>query len=697
MKNLNLTIYTRSLSFLVLVFFLSATGMAQIDRTKRPEPAAPKTVNISESKSFTLENGLQVVVVENHKQPLVSMSLLVDNDPVLEKEQAGFVEIMGKLLRTATTTKTKDQIDKEIDLIGADLNISASGFYATSLKKQTEKLAAIISDILNNTVFKEEELTKLKEQAISGIAESKDDPNSVAGKIFKKAIYGEGHPYAEIETEKTIEKVTLDACKKYFDAYYRPNVSYLSIVGDITFDDAQKLAKTWFGSWKKSETPKHEYAVPEPPLVNKLVFVDLPSSVQSVIQVGYPVVYKPNSPDFLPARVMNTVLGGGVFRLFENLREKHAYTYGAYSTLQNDKLVGSFAASASVRNEVTDSALTEVFSEMNRIRTEPVGETELNKAVNYLTGAFAIQLESPQTVAQFATNIARYNLPKDFYQTYLTRLAAVSAAQVQEAAKKYILPEQSYVLVVGKQSDVLDKVKKFSVSGKIEFYDNDGNKIDPDAVKVPEGITPEKIIEKYIDAIGGREKVLQVKDRTMEASMTMQGMNITATTWQKMPDKFLTKMSFSGMEQTVMYDGQKGGMYSSMGNKELEGKDLEDAKYRYNFNNIMNLKELGVKATLTGIKKVNDKDAYVLEFKLPSGTAIINYFDVENGLRVREESELNSPQGTFTQVMDFLDYREVNGVKYSFDMKTSVAGQTFDLKVSKIEVNTGIEDSLFTK
>ena len=697
MKNFKSYMNAKIPSVLMLVLLLSVAGVAQVDRTKQPAPSAAKTVNIGESRSFTLDNGLQVVVVENHKQPIISMSLLVDNDPVLEKEQAGYVEIMGNMLRTATTTKTKDQIDKEVDLIGADLKFSASGFYATSLKKHNEKLAAIISDVLTNAVFKEDELAKLKKQAISALASDKDDPKAVAGRVFKKAIYGDGHPYAELETEKTIEGVTLDACKKYFETFYRPNVSYLSIVGDISFDEAQKIAKTYFGVWKKAAVPTHEYSTPEAPLVNKLVFIDMPNAVQSVLEVGYPVTYKPNSPDFLQARVMNTILGGGVFRLFENLREKHAYTYGAYSTLLNDKLIGSFSASASVRNEVTDSALTEVFYEMNRIRTEPVGQAELNKAINYLTGAFAIGLESPQTVAQFALNIARYNLPKDFYKTYLTRLAAVTAAQVQEAAKKYVLPEQAYVLVAGKKSEVLDHVKKFSVSGKADFYDTDGNKIDPDAVKLPEGVTAEQVIDKFVTAIGGKEKLLQVKDQTMTGTMSVQGMDITLNLTQKAPNKYLMLMSTPMGDQKVLFDGQTGGMYSSMGNKDFEGKDLEDSKYRFTMNNIAIYKELGVTVTLTGIKKVNEKDAYAIEFKLPSGTVIINDFDLDSGLRVREESEVNSPQGTFTQLMDYSDYREVNGVKYPFLMKTSVAGQSFEMKVSKMEMNTGVLDSIFVK
>jgi predicted Zn-dependent peptidase len=695
MKNKIALMNNKAFQLIALFLLLTIAGLAQVDRSKQPAPAPAKTVNVADSKSFTLDNGLQVIVVEDHKQPMVSFSLLVDADPVLEKEQSGYVSMVGSLLRTATTTKTKDQIDKEIDQLGANLNFSASGFYATSLKKHTEKLLGIVSDVLLNPVFKQDELDKLKKQAISNIASSKDEPNAIARKVFNEVAYGEGHPYAEFETEESIDKITLEKCNDYFKTYYRPNVSYLSIVGDISYSEAQKLAKAYFGKWEKAVVPTHTYPTPEAPLVNKVVLVDRANSVQSVLEVGYPIIFKLDAPDYIQARVMNTILGGGVFRLFENLREKHAFTYGAYSNLQNDKLIALFTASASVRNEVTDSSLTEIFYELKRIRTEPVGEVELNKAKNYLSGSFAIQLESPQTIANFATNIARFGLSKDFYKTYLTRLAAITSAQIQEAAKKYILPDQAYILVVGKQAEVLDRVKKFSVSGKIDFYDVDGKKIDPNAASVPVGISVDQIIDKYTAAVGGKEKVLSVKDLTTSITMAVQGMELSATIYQKAPDKFLMKLSIPGMEQKTLFDGQKGGTYSSMGNKELEAKEIPDAKYRYNLNNMLNYKSLNVTAKLGDLKKINDKDAYRVEFKLPSGSSIVDYFDVESGLRVREETDLNTPQGSFTQVVDMSDYRDINGVKYPFVIKTSVAGQTIEAKVTKIEVNTGIEDSLF--
>ncbi len=697
MKNIIEISITRIFRVAALFTVLSIANFAQVDRSKQPAPAAAEKINVGKSKSFTLENGLQVIVVENHKLPLVSLSLVVNNDPVLEKENAGYVDMTGKLLRTATSKKSKDVIDKEVDLIGGELNFTASGFYAGSLKKHSEKLMSIISEVLTDAVFKQEELDKLKKQAKSNIASNKDDPDRIAGKIFKKVIYGENHPYSEDETEQSIDAISLDMCKNYFETYYRPNVSYLSIVGDVSYNEAKVYAEKYFGKWKRGETPKHTYQFPEAPLVNRLVIVDKPNCVQSVIQVGHPVDMRPSAPDFFPARVMNTILGGGIFRLFENLREKHGFTYGAFSSLTSDTRVGSFVAFSSVRNEVTDSALTEIFYEMKRIRTEPVGESELSKAKNYLTGIFAIQLESPQMIANLAINVKRFGLAEDFYQTYLPRLAAVTAAEVQSAAKKYELPEQSFIVIVGKQSDILDKVKKFSVSGRIDFYDVDGNKIDTNASKAPAGVTTDQIIDKYFEAIGGKEKVSALKDVSLSISMSVQGMEITSNVYQKAPDKFLNITSFQGMEQKELFDGEKGGSYSTMGNKVLEGNELQDAKYKYCLNNLLNYKRLGVVLTLKDNKKVGGNDAYQIEAKLSSGTKITYFFDVVSGLKVREDSDVNSPRGMFAQSIEYSDYKEVSGIKYPFTMKTAVAGMSINMTVTKIELNTGIKDSFFAE
>jgi zinc protease len=405
---------------LVLAFIISLPSFAQVDRSKMPAPGPAPEIHLGKYESFKLPNGLKVFVVENHKLPRISLSLLVDRDPIRENDAVGYLEASGDLLRTGTKTKTKDQLDKEIDFIGASISTSSTGAFATSLSEFTEKLMSIVSDIVLNSDFKQAELDKIIKRMKSVLAAQKDDPESIANVVENAVLFGKDHPYGEAETNETLDNITLQKCKDYYSAYLSPNISYLAVVGDITPQKAKVLVTKYFGSWKKKNVPTFTYKTPTAPKEREVALVDRENAVQSVIDVGYPIRLKLGDPDLIQATVANTILGGGVFRLFENLREKHSYTYGAYSTLFQDRVVGNFSATTEVRNAVTDSSITQILYEMNRIRNERVPEDELQMAKNYMTGNFAINLEHPQTIATYAINIERYNLPHDYYQNYLS-------------------------------------------------------------------------------------------------------------------------------------------------------------------------------------------------------------------------------------------------------------------------------------
>lgn len=686
----------KTIKFLLVVLVsFNLQLFAQIDRTKAPVPAPAPAINIADYQSFVLPNGLTVFVVENHKLPVVSLQLVVNYDPIVEKPNSGYVSAAGALLRTGTKTKNKAQIDNEIDKIGATLSTSETGLYASALKKHVQKLFSLASEIVVSPVFTQAELDKIKEQMLSEYQSSKEEPQAIASVVRRKLLYGESHPFSESVNENSIKNINLDLVNKFYQTYFRPNVSYLAIVGDISLKEAKKLVERNFSNWQKQDVPSVEYRKPAAPLVNKVVIVDRPNAVQSTINISYPVDLYPGSADALTAKVANTILGGGTFRLFNNLREKRGFTYGAYSQLESNRIVGFFNASANTRNAVTDSAVTEFLYEMKRITEEPVPASELSMIKNYMTGGFAISLESPQTVANFAINTARYKLAPDYYKNYLKNLAAVSAEDVQKVAKKYILPEQSYILVVGKAEEVADKLKPFSVSGKVDFYDTDGNKIDVNAAKVPEGITVEKIIENHINALGGKESLEKIKDRTLTMSGTIQGMELVTTIYQKAPAKFLGKVSVSGMEQVIFFDGEKGEQRSVMGNNKMTEAESEEFKFSVDMTSLCHLGELGVTAKLTGMIKVKDADAYKVEYKLPKGSTIIDYYDAKSFLRVRQDRTLNTPNGTFTQSTEFSDYRELQGVKFAFAQVQSVMGRSIEMKVSKMDVNTGLSDELF--
>ena len=320
--------------------------------------------------------------------------------------------MMGSALMTGTTTKTKAQIDESVDFIGASLSTSSSGAYASSLSKHKETTLALMSDVILNPTFPEEELAKMKKQTLSGLMANASDPSAMSSNVSAVMTFGKDHPYGEVETSESVESITAAMCKDFYTTYFSPSISYLIIVGDISKKEATTLVEKNLGSWAAKEVPSHAYDMPMAPKANEVDFVNKPGAVQSTISIVYPLDLKPGSTDAIASSVMNAILGNSGFmaRLIQNIREDKAYTYGAYSSLSPDALVGDFYAGAEVRNEVTDSAIIEFLFEMDRLTMEPIGDEELQNVKNYLNGRFARSLERPQTVARFALNTARYNL-----------------------------------------------------------------------------------------------------------------------------------------------------------------------------------------------------------------------------------------------------------------------------------------------
>lgn len=685
-----------TLFFLVAFLFTDFTGYAQkIDRSTYPKPGPAPVIQLGKYESFTLQNGLKVFVVQNKKLPRIAVSLILDYDPIMEKEAAGYVSIAGNMMRTGTKNRSKDQLDEEIDFIGATLNTSSNGLYAASLKKHQDKLFELIADIIINPEFKQEELDKLLTQAKSGLAAQKDDPNSIASRVKSVLIYGKDHPYGELTTEETVENITLEKCRQFYNTYYKPNIGYMALVGDISLAEAKAAVNKHLSAWQPGQVPQAQFSTPQPVAKTKVAIVDRPTAVQSVIQVAHPIELKPGAPDAIPARLANDILGGGSSaRLFDNLREKRAFTYGAYSSLSPDKYIGSFTASASVRNEVTDSAVVEFMNELRRIRNEKPAADELQKSKNSITGSFAMSLENPQTIASFAINTARYNLPKDYYANYLKNVAAVSPEEVQQVAAKYIHPDKAWILVVGNASEVADKLQPF---GEVEYFDIYGNKTTANILKpAPSGVSAQTVMDNYIKAIGGRTKLEKIRDIAIVTTTQVQGRPVTITQYVKRPDKFMMEVRSGDMQiSKTTYDGKQAKVTGQGGSQEITGKELEDQRTRFALIPELKYAQYDVQAKLLGIEKVNGSEAYKIELTLPSGSKAYSYYDTASGLKVKEESIQETPMGTWTQVTEYDNYKEVQGIKYPHQIKQTVGPQNLDATVTKIEVNSKLKDALF--
>lgn len=692
--------YLNALSLtLVLLLSVSFMATAQVDRSKAPTPGPAPKIKMGKYKKFTLDNGLQVIVVENHKRPRVSFQLALDVDPMVEGEFAGISSMAGDLMQSGTTNRTKAQIDEDIDFMGASLNTSSSGIYASSLTKHTDKLLELMTDVMYNPTFPEEELEKLKKQTISGLASSRNEPSVIAENVGNALRFGLDHPYGEQITAETVERATVAKCKELYNTYFKPNVSYLIIVGDIKASVAKKKAEQYFGKWKRGDVPEHKFEVPQAPSKTRVAFVHKPGAVQSVIHVTYPVSLKPNSADLMSARVMNNILGGGSFsgRLMQNLREDKAYTYGARSRLSSDRLVGEFRAFASVRNEVTDSSVVEFLKEMTTIRENQVAADELSMTKNVMNGGFARSLESPETIAGFALNLAVNELPADYYDTYLERLSQVTVEGVQAAAKKYITPENATILVVGNKEEVAEKLARFSGAGEVEYFDIYGNVYTGEALApVPAGVTAQSVVEGYLKALGGREKIGAVKDLEIESSASMQGVELLMVTKQKASGKFARQMSGMGMVfQKTVFDGTKGYEESRGQRADFDEAMVKEMKLNSTFILEMKYTELGFGLDLKGIEELKSGPAYKLEVEDPMGKKETCYYDVASGLKVRTVSMEETPMGPLEAIEIYEQYKAVDGVLFPHKNTQVVGAQEISFETKKITLNTGMDDAAF--
>ncbi len=662
-------------------------------RAKAPGAGPAREIKLGDYTSFDLENGLKVIVVENHKIPRVSYQLSLNNDPIIEGDQVGYVSMAGNLMSTGTKTKSKAEIDQAIDFIGASLNTSGGGVFGSSLKKHSKKLLDIMTDVLYNPSFPKEEFDKMKTQTLSGLANVKTNPDAMVGNVASVLNYGKDHPYGEIQNESHVKNMTLEKCKSYYKDYFKPNNAYLVIVGDVTPDEARADVEKYFGDWKAGALPNQGRKNKLAPQGRNVAFANKDGAVQSVIRITYPIDLKPGADDLIKARVMNNILGGGIFsgRLMQNLREDKAYTYGARSSMSSDELKGNFRAYASVRNAVTDSSITEFLYEMTRLRDEPVSAEDLQLVKNSMAGSFARSLESPQTIARFARNTYKFNLPKDYYQTYLQRLEAVTIADVSAMAQKYIDPDNAYIVVAGSKDEVAENLKQFDSDGEIDYYDAFGNKKAKQEAALPEGLDGKTLVSNYLNALGGMDKLKSVKNVVTKMSMDLMGQKATMEMGQKDNKMFYSEMSMNGnVMQEQRFDGVKakvGGMGQSMA--VTDGPQLDAMKEQaVTFGQLKYLSG-GYEMNIKGVEDVEGEKAYKVEVVKPSGDKNYEYYSVKSGLMVRSVNSQDGPDGTpSTITTDLSDYKAVSGVMFPHTITINGAMPVpLVMKVDSYEVN----------
>ncbi len=472
--------FNQKIIFIVIIiniFFHTSMFSQIVNRSFPPKSLTRKTViNIEKPKFFQMKNGLKVLVVENHKLPLVRVGLELDYKPFLEKEKAGIKKIFGQMLRSGTKNSSKEELDEMIDYIGTTMYTSFSGISISTLKKHLEKSIAIMSDILMNSQFdNSKELEKMVKQKMIDINLSEKDPNAILQRVRNVLYFGKDHPYGEYETYDTIKNITLKDLKKLYRKYYIPNISYLSFIGDISLQEAKQLCEHYLSKWKKGSFSQGKKIFKKSNLSPKIEIdlVDIPSLTQSTICYGGPVYFRKNDPTYFSSILANGILGGGPqSRLFLNLREKKAYTYGIYSVLKSDRDIGYFSVYTQVRNGVTDQAIKDLLKEIVKITTNKVTPEELNIKKKEICGLFILDLEDPNRISDFFISELKNNLTSGFYKNYLNSVQSVTISNVHSSCKKFFSVKNGRILIIGKANEILPILRNFDYP--IRFFDKFG-------------------------------------------------------------------------------------------------------------------------------------------------------------------------------------------------------------------------------
>ena len=671
---------------LILLFLLSITVTAQIDRSQQPKSGPAPKINLGKPQTFELKNGLKVLVVENHKLPRVSASLTIDNSPIFEGEKAGTSSLTGSLLGSGSKKMTKDAFNEEVDFLGAQIFFSSQGAGLNSLTRYFPRVLELMADAALNPVFTQEEFDKERNKLMDGIKSNEKSVAAIAGRVQNVVLYGKNHAYGEFVSQETAQKVNLEDVTNFYNTYYKPNNAYLVIVGDVNFKDVKKLVTKHFNDWKKGTIALAN--LPEVSNVTKteINFVDMPNAVQSEVAVVNTVQLKMSDPDYHAVLVANQILGGDFNSYLNmNLREARGYTYGARSRVSDDKYIGSFKASTSVRNMVTDSTVVEIIKEIKRIRTENVTEEALKNVKAGYMGKFVLALEQPSTIARYALNIKVNNLPENFYETYLEKINAVTIEDVKRVAQKYFNVDNARIVIAGKALDALPNLEK--VGYKISYFDTYGNPTTKPELSrpIPAGVSINTVFNNYFKAIGGKEKTNAVKSTLSVSEATMQGMTLQMTTKQMASNKFAMSMSMMGnvINQQV-FDGEKGYLAQMGQKKPLEGEMLEKMKSS-SFPFVEN--GYSSRATLLKIEPIDGKDAYVV--KVGNDTTV--FYDVVSGLKTSESITQKAPNGQeMIQTVKYEDYKEVAGIKFPHTIKMTMGPQQIDFTVKALKVNEGV-------
>lgn len=682
-------------TLLIAAFFISTEATAKIDVTKKPEPLPDLKFEFPEYSTAELPNGCKVFVIEDHEQPTLAISVLIPSGSSMDGDKAGLADITAAILTKGAGERDALEIAQTLDGVGASVGASASVDYVTvfasSIKKHEDLLLEVLSDVLTKPTFPGDELEKIKKQMIAGIQYEKGQGSSIAAAMARKVAYGYDHPYANKETEKSVNSIERGDVKDFYGKFFLPNHSTIAVIGDVDKNKIIDKLKKAFSGWKAGDVAP--ISIPEPePMPLGVYYIKRTGSVQSSINLTAPTTpYKDKDYETLDlaASLMGAVPGG---RLYKTVREKHSYTYTPFGYQTSSKFANRFSCGSDVGNNVTDSAIAVILDQLRDVSQNGPGEKELELLKLQQVGNFLMNFESSNFISSLVQNADFYGVPINTLKTFPERYMGISKNKVKTACKNYMRPEDMRIVVVG-APEVKEKLEKF---GKVYEYDLDlVSALESKKTFKDVSMTPRELMNKYIDALGGKSAIDAVKSVYSKgmAVLSAQGRQMPPGVVEvsyKAPKKKYQKIDMGMIQQEIWVSGDEVWTSNPQGKRKLEGDEaarqieeaimFKDAK----------LLELGYECEVIG-----EKDGLItMTATSPAGEESTYYFDANNYLLKKIESTMQTPQGPAPSTQEFEDYVKVGSVMTPRVLITTNPMWSIRLE-NEYEIDKAMDDSLF--
>ncbi|MBA3641754.1 MAG: insulinase family protein [Acidobacteria bacterium] len=694
-----------------------------------PQPLPAKDVKFPPYQIRTLPNGLQVIAVSHHEQPAVSLRLIVRAGSAQDPEnRPGLATLAATLLDQGTATKTAEQVAQSIDSIGGAMGVGAaldlSSVFAAVMKDSLNVGLDIVADVVRNPAFSPEEIERQRQQMVSAMKVSYEDPDFIAETVFDRLVYGY-HPYGKPDggTPESLSAITRADLQAFHKRWFVPNNAILAIVGDVTAEEAFAGAERAFGNWVRADVPSGR-AAEVPPPTRRVVVIDRPGAVQTEIRVGH-IGLPRKHPDFLALDLALKILGGeGGNRLYRVLRSERALTYGAEANLTALKDTGDIVASTDTRSDTTSEALRLIVDEIARIRRERVNPRELADAQAYLTGSFPLTIETPGAIALQVLNAVVFGLDLDELQNYRERVNRITPQDIQRVAQQYLHPDRLSIVLVGdanvfaKQLPALgfEQVERIPL-GQLDVTAPDFRRPRPAGrdefqlapasfVRRARDVTAidiKPLVTKAIEAKGGMTLLRSIRTVKSESDMmvaTPQGnVKIAATSYVRYPGEF--RVDAMGPDGVRIQTFDSGSAWISDGVTAEDApaafrQSLQAGVQRDGIGLLLALAENRIQGRRVPDVTVEGRPMPAIEADLAAAGRVTIAFDPSTGLLAYQR--YGGAAGEPVTVETFTDYRPVQGLQIAHHASVRREGQPpLQRIVRTFEVNVPLEAAFFKK